>query len=313
MAYPEPERYEPDQNYQYDEHQRAYREQRRAQEPYGPVDAGPVHEDAYTYAYAALQDTYVLPEVGYAPGEHHPHDDYPGRNEYRRAEPDAQDPEAFEDGQPRVQRNRELDARPRPVSRRRWLIAVGGLALGMLLCALPFMMGSGAPPEGGDRSEGVLPLSTVTIPPDASEEPITLPEMPSTAPSSATPGSSSATPRTRRSVTHSATPGARPSVTRSATPPPTPTVTTPTQTRSPSPVLLGPSSNDGVATMAQQYCDRHTAGSSAEARNDGRWQCTRLLLASAVDMDVACHDTYGSGAYAQTSNPGDPYAWRCYR
>jgi hypothetical protein len=34
---------------------------------------------------------------------------------------------------------------------------------------------------------------------------------------------------------------------------------------------------------------------------------------SIVDMDVACRDTYDSGAYARTSNPDDAYAWRCYR
>jgi hypothetical protein len=38
-----------------------------------------------------------------------------------------------------------------------------------------------------------------------------------------------------------------------------------------------------------------------------------LLGSRIVDMDVVCSDTYGSGAYAQTSNGGDPYAWRCYR
>ncbi|MFG3687040.1 hypothetical protein [Micromonospora sp. NPDC047740] len=302
IAYPEPERDEPDHTYQYDEHELADREQRRAPEPY--VDAGPVHEDAY----AALQETYVLPEVGYTHEEHHPQDDDPGRNGYRHEEPDAQDLEAVEDGRPRVQ-HRKLDARPRPASRRRRLITVGGLALGMLLGALAFMWGSSPPPEGG------LPLSTATIPPDASEEPITLPVMPSTAPTSATPSSSSATPRTTRSVTRSATHSATPSTTGSAAPPSRRAVTTPTPTptQSSGPLLLGPSSNDGVATMAQQYCDQHAAGSSAQPRNDGRWQCTKLLFASVVEMDVACRDTYGAGAYAQTSNPGDPYAWRCYR
>jgi hypothetical protein len=38
-----------------------------------------------------------------------------------------------------------------------------------------------------------------------------------------------------------------------------------------------------------------------------------LLGSRIVDMDVVCSDTYGSGAYTQTSNGGDPYAWRCYR
>jgi hypothetical protein len=76
-------------------------------------------------------------------------------------------------------------------------------------------------------------------------------------------------------------------------------------------LLLGPSSGRGVATMVQGYCDRYSGG-SADPRNDGRWQCTRLLSASIVDMDVACRDTYDPGADARTSNPGDPYACRCY-
>ncbi|SCE94734.1 hypothetical protein GA0074695_2366 [Micromonospora viridifaciens] len=285
--------YEPDQPYQYDEHEQASWEG-RTQAPYGPIDAGPVREDAYV----GLQDTYLLPDVGYAQKEHFPHDDYAGPNEYRHGKSAPQDPEAVDDAPTQVLHIPELDAHPRPASRRRWLIAVGGLALGALLCVMAFTWGSGQPPEG-ER-----PLVIATIPPEASEEPIALPEIPSATPISATPRSSPATPRTTRSVTHSATPSAAPSVTRSATP---------AQTRSPSPVLLGPSSNDGVANMVQGYCDRHAVGSSAEPRNDGRWQCTRLLSASAVDMNVACRDTYGSGASARTSTPGDPYAWRCYR
>ncbi|MEU2615643.1 hypothetical protein ABZ570_29335 [Micromonospora sp. NPDC007271] len=293
VADPEPAGYEPDQPDRDDEHEEASWEG-RAQAPYGPIDAGPVREDAY----AGLQDTHLLPDVGYAQEEHFPHDDDAGPNEYRHGGSAPQDPEAVDDAATQVLHTPELDAHPRPASRRRWLIAVGGLALGALLCALASTWGSGQPPEG-ER-----PLVIATIPPEVSEEPIALPEMPSATPTSATPRSSPATPRTTRSVTRSAMPSTARSVTRSATP---------TQTRSPSPLLLGPSSSDGVANMVQGYCDRHAAGSSAEARNDGRWQCTRLLSASVVDMDLACRDTYGSGAYAGTSNPGDPYAWRCYR
>ncbi|MFU8876418.1 hypothetical protein [Micromonospora sp. SL4-19] len=294
VDYAESAGYEPDQPYRYDEHKQASWEG-PAQAPYGPIDAGPVREDAY----AALQDSYVLPEVGYAAQEeHYPHGDYPGPNEYRYGGSAPQAPEAVDDAPTQVLHTSELDAHPRPASRRRWLIAVGGLALGVLACAMAFTWGSGQPPEGAP------PLVTATIPPEASEEPIALPEIPSATPTSATPRSSPATPRTTPQVTRSATPSAAPSVTRSATP---------AQTRSPSPLLLGPSSNDGVANMAQHYCDRHAAGSSAEPRNDGRWQCTRLLSASAVDMDAACRDTYGSDAYARTSSPGDPNAWRCYR
>jgi hypothetical protein len=64
--------------------------------------------------------------------------------------------------------------------------------------------------------------------------------------------------------------------------------------------------------MVQRYCDRH-GGGSADPRHDGRWRCRRFLSASIADLDIACRDTYGSPAYAQTSDADDPYAWRCYR
>ncbi|MFU8873194.1 hypothetical protein [Micromonospora sp. SL4-19] len=299
VAEPAPAGYESDQTYRYDEHEQASWEERRAEAPYGPRDAGPVREDAYV----GLQDTYLPPDVGYAQEEHLPHDDYGGLNEYRYGGSAQQDPEAVDDAPTQVLHPLELGARPRPAGRRRWLIGVGGLAVGALACAMAFTWGSGGPPEGA------LPLVIATVPPEASEEPVALPEMPTAPPSSATPPSSSATPKTTPKVTRS--PSVAPSVTRPAAPPPTRAA--PAQTRSASPLLVGPSSNGGVANMAQEYCDRHAGGSSAEPRNDGRWQCTRLLSVSAVDMDVACRDTYGSDAYARTSNPGDPYAWRCYR
>ncbi|WP_328421581.1 hypothetical protein OG470_06020 [Micromonospora sp. NBC_00389] len=295
---PEPAYYQPDQTYMYDAHDQAYREERRAQDRYGPGDASSVHEDAY----GAQQERYAQSEAGYA-HEEYPHDDYASRNQYRHEEPGARNPEAPE-LRPRTKHNRDVDARPRPASRRRrWLIPVGVLALGALVCALAFMWGSGRPPEDG------LPLSAATTPPYPSEQPDPLLEIPSTPPDSAAPRNASTTPSATPSETRSATPSATPSVTPST---PKPTVATPTPTQNAGPVLLGPSSSRGVANMVQRYCDRHTGG-SADSRNDGRWQCTRLLSASIVDMDVACRDTYESGAYARTSNPDDPYAWRCYR
>ncbi|MFE9201169.1 hypothetical protein [Micromonospora sp. NPDC007230] len=301
LDYPEPEYDEPDRAYLYHEHDQAYREERRDHDPYRPIGASSVHEGAY----GAPQERYAPPEAGYTDEGYYPQDVSAGRNEYRHDESGPQDPEAEEGGRHRGKHSHGR-ARPRPASRRRrWLIPVGGLALGTLLCALAFMWGSGHPPEGG------LPVSATTAPPDPSEEPIAFPEVPSTSPNSAAPRSSSGTPSATPSLIPSLTPSATPRVTSSATPSATPSVA-PTQTQSSSPVLLGPSSSRGVTNMAQRYCDRYTGG-SAEARNDGRWQCTRLLSASIVDMDVACRDTYDSGAYARTSNPGDPYAWRCYR
>jgi hypothetical protein len=293
LADPEPAYDEPDRiylsdsylsdTYLSDVHDQAHREERGAHAPYEPTDATSVHADADT----AQLERYGAPEAAYAHGE------YPDHDDASREESDAQD-SGTDAERPRRKHSRDGVARSRSASRRRrWLIPVGGLAVGALLCALALMWGSGRPPAGG------LPISADTTPPDAFQQPITLSETPSTAPSSATP---------RRS---SATPSATPSVTPSATPIPTSTAATPTPTRSAGPVLLGPSSGRGVATMVQGYCDRYSGG-SADPRNDGRWQCTRLLSASIVDMDVACRDTYDPGAYARTSNPGDPYAWRCY-
>ncbi|MEU9739728.1 hypothetical protein AB0E12_11115 [Micromonospora chersina] len=304
LTYPEPAHYEPDQTFEYDQHDQAAGQERTDRPPYRHIEAGPVPEDAY----AALQDTYVLPEMGYAHEGLHPYDDDAGPNKHRHEEPGVQDPEAVADGRPRPIRHREFDPRPRPAGRRRWLIAVGGLALGLMLCAVTAMWAvSDQPPENE------VPLSIATNPPDASEQPLTLSETPSAAPSSAAPPESSPTPGRTRSVAPSATPSGTPAATPSATASPTRPATTPTQTRSAGPILLGPSSGDGVANMVQGYCDRRVAGSSATPRNDGGWQCARLLVASAVDMDVACRDTYGSDAYARTSDSGDPYAWRCYR
>ncbi len=303
-AFPEPAYDDPDRtylsdSYLSDEHDQAYRAERGAYVPYEPTDATSVDTDGDT----AQLERYAAPEAAYAYGEYPEHDDV-GRDEYHREEPDAKDPGTEEHGlRPRRRHHREV-ARPRPASRRRrWMIPVGVLAVGALLCALVLKWGSDRPPAGG------VAISTAPTPSDAFQQPIALSEPPSTPPSSTTPRRSSATP----SATPSVTPSAEPSVTPSAAPSATPTTTSiaPAPTRSSDPVLLGPSNRRGVVTMAQGYCDRYTGG-SADPRNDGRWQCSRLLSSSIVDMDVACRDTYDSDAYAQTSRSGDSYAWRCY-
>ncbi|MFG2053139.1 hypothetical protein ACGFI9_03825 [Micromonospora sp. NPDC048930] len=302
--------YQPSHTYQEHEGRRARPRHQRYADEYGQHDGAygqwnsaahpePAHDERdgqHEDAYAAPREPYAQPEAAHAHDGHYPH---AGRDEYRRPAPDAP-------GRPRRRHTRERDAHPRPPDgRRRWLIAAGGLALGALLCALAVGWWSGRPPAAG------LPVSAATAPPDPSGEPVILPEAPSAPPASAAP---STTPSATPSVTPSATPSASPSVTPSATPTPTPTTkkATPTPTPSPSPALLGPSTSRGVTNMVQRYCDRHTGG-SADPRNDGRWQCTSLLSASIVDMTVACRDTYGSGAYARTATPDDPYAWRCYR
>ncbi|MEU8001169.1 hypothetical protein AB0B66_08425 [Catellatospora sp. NPDC049111] len=111
-----------------------------------------------------------------------------------------------------------------------------------------------------------------------------------------------------------------PSATASPTPAPAPTSAVPTRpaatgpSRSPAPEPLGPADAAGVQDLAAKYCRQHVSGSVATPRADGGWQCVRLLVfVRAVDMDVACADAYGKGAYARTADQDDAYAWRCYR
>ncbi|MFC7246680.1 hypothetical protein ACFQO7_29720 [Catellatospora aurea] len=111
-----------------------------------------------------------------------------------------------------------------------------------------------------------------------------------------------------------------PPASASPTSAPAPTSAVPTRpaatgpSRSPAPEPLGPADAAGVQDLAAKYCRRHVNGSVATPRADGGWQCVRLLVfVRAVDMDVACADAYGKGAYARTTDQDDAYAWRCYR
>ncbi|GAB3966758.1 hypothetical protein [Plantactinospora veratri] len=81
------------------------------------------------------------------------------------------------------------------------------------------------------------------------------------------------------------------------------------------PVLLGPDDRDGLARMMDRYCDEHVGGASwADTRGDGGWECERLLLSSrTIDIDRACRDTYGDGAFAENREGRDPFGWRCFR
>lgn len=279
-------------------------------------DAGQVEEsfprsDPHAYRQPASDEpdqTYQYDQPDHAYREELPAHELDGPTDAWPVRGDVHAPnglDADESGRSRGNYSREL-SRPGPVRwRRRWLISVGVVALGGLLLALPVM-------SGPSRSGGGQPASGANTTPGALDAPTSLAEKPATSPSSATPRNSSAapspTPSRRPSARASAPPPAGPSTAK----PPTQAVAPAMQPESAGPVLLGPSSGTGVTNMVQQYCDRHSRG-SADPRSDGRWQCTWLLTASIVDMDVACRDTYGSGAYARTANSQDPYAWRCYR
>ncbi|RKE12192.1 hypothetical protein [Catellatospora citrea] len=181
----------------------------------------------------------------------------------------------------------EADRERRRKRRRRWWMFTA-TALGLLLCVQPLF-------SGGDDGSAPSSWQPDTVPDGRWSMGVAQPTagpIPTSAPAATT---------------------AAPEPTSAAPPRPAPTGSArPSQT--PGPVLLGPSGKAGVQDLAQEYCDRHGGGASAGPRLDGRWQCVRLLLfVSIVDMDVACADTYDKAAYAQTSDPDDAYAWRCYQ
>lgn len=178
--------------------------------------------------------------------------------------------------------SRELDTPPR--SRRRKFFLITAAGLGLLLCVQPLFTDDEVSPPSSWHGDGPLTSDQLIVP-------------------SVRPTGASLNPTGTAAPTPTTTSPTRSAASRAATVP-----------QSPKPLMLGPSDDRGVTKMVDEYCDRHVSGGSAESRDDGRWQCDRFLaFAKIVDMDVACGDSYGAGAYAQTSDADDPYAWRCYR
>lgn len=185
--------------------------------------------------------------------------------------------------------------------RRIWLVAVaGGLGVGVVLLTLSTVNDG----DLGIRTD--IPVAATSLPLETIG-PAVLPSVLNSP--------SSPVPTSPEEPTETPTPSPTPTPTPTATPTPTPTPS-PTEPSStpPQPVLLGPDGGSGVESMAEHYCDRYYGGASrARARSDGRWECQRFLASPRiVDMNQACADTYGSGAYAQQTG-GGAYGWRCYR
>ncbi|GAB4051329.1 hypothetical protein [Catellatospora paridis] len=181
----------------------------------------------------------------------------------------------------------EPDRGRRRTRRRRWWLFTA-TALGLLLCVQPLFSGGDDAGSPSSWQPDAVPDGSWTI---GVAEPTVDPILPS-APATTTgaPAPTSAAP-------------SRPAPTGPASASP-----------ASGPVLLGPSGKAGVQDLAEEYCDRHESGAMAGPRADGRWHCVRLLLfVSIVDLNVACADTYGKDAYAQTADPDDAYAWRCYQ
>ncbi|MBE1486222.1 hypothetical protein [Plantactinospora soyae] len=205
------------------------------------------------------------------------------------------------------------------------LTAILGLGLGLLVLAIPAGASVLRPYVwGGDSGpEAAVPVAVASPPaaspptqeagptpsgtPELSPSPTTSPSAP---PATGTPTTS---PSVRPVPTRTALPGVTPPLAPGGTSNP-PAAQLPPPPAPPEPVLLGPDGRDELAQMMDRYCDRHVGGTSwADPRGDGRWECQRLLLSSrTVDMDTACRDTYGDGAFARNDG-GDAFDWRCFR
>ncbi|MEO3815003.1 hypothetical protein [Plantactinospora sp. B24E8] len=207
------------------------------------------------------------------------------------------------------------------------LLSMVGLGVVVLAAAVsfgptpvrPLIWGEPEPqvgvPVNGSRNE---PPPAPSLPP-----PTVVPvETPSGAVPSGTPSPTPTEPDDRATATPSASPSRPSGAGGASTPtpggttsapagPPPPAVPAPP----PSPVLLGPDDQSGLSRMIDQYCDRHVGGASwADPRGDGGWECDRFLLSSRrVDLDLACRDAYGDGAFPDNPDPGDAHGWRCYR
>ncbi|MFY1674463.1 hypothetical protein ACN27G_31705 [Plantactinospora sp. WMMB334] len=224
--------------------------------------------------------------------------------------------------------------RRRRSSRRLRLVSTVGLGVGLLLIAIPFgtdlLRTVGL--DGGTGPQAGVPTA-VTDPP--ASPPIATPQpgpaADGTAPSgtpdpSPTAPDPSPTPRaTTRPTPPTGSPSPQPPLQGAAVPAPSATTGTPPATDPappappaapppPQPVLLGPDGRSDLVRMMESYCDEHVGGLSwAETRGDG-WECRRLLLSSrAVDLDRACRDTFGDGAFAENPQGRDPFGWRCFR
>ncbi|AVT30924.1 hypothetical protein C6361_17160 [Plantactinospora sp. BC1] len=229
----------------------------------------------------------------------------------------------------RHRRTGSADRRDRS-GRRLRLISTVGLGVGLLLLAIPFgaetlrttLWGGGTEPEVGVPvavADPPAPGSPVAEPtPDAA-----LPTGTPGATPTATPGPTSRAGGAPASPPPAPSTPARPPLQEAgaAVPTPPPTTAPPSSPAAPppppppaQPVLLGPDGRDGLARMMDRYCDEHVGGASwADTRGDG-WECERLLLSSrTIDIDRACRDTYGDGAFAENREGRDPFGWRCFR
>ncbi|MEO3926317.1 hypothetical protein ABGB07_20970 [Micromonosporaceae bacterium B7E4] len=219
-----------------------------------------------------------------------------------------------------------VDRRDRS-GRRLRVISTVGLGVGLLLLAVPFGAetlrtmgwGGGTEPGAGVPAAVASPPAPESTPPAYPTPddvlPTGTPAATPTAIPSPTSGATGAPAPTPPAPSVSSRPplqdAAAPTPPATTGPPPPPAAPPPP----PQPVLLGPDGRDELARMMDRYCDEHVGGASwADTRDDGGWECERLLLSSrTIDIDRACRDTYGDGAFAENPQGRDPFGWRCFR
>lgn len=182
---------------------------------------------------------------------------------------------------------------PRTVREYGWLAAAVGLGVVVLLCSLPFVSGPGLTWHSAE------PVSATPSAPVETSAPAThtAAPSPSAAPTTAKPTPSRSATRAPR----------RQNTTTAAAP-------RPVATTAAAPTLLGPQSADGLWQLVGGYCQRDEAWARPGENGDGNWWCLRWNRDPQVaDMTAACRNAFGGGAFAETSNRRDPFAWRCYR
>jgi hypothetical protein len=98
-----------------------------------------------------------------------------------------------------------------------------------------------------------------------------------------------------------------------APPEPAPPEPAPPEPAPPEPALLGPDTDDAMATALTAYC-LYDLGDPAVAKLDAddEWGC-RTDRNTVLDVDKACQWFYGDDAWSMTLDDDDPYSWRCFR
>jgi hypothetical protein len=161
-----------------------------------------------------------------------------------------------------------------------WLLAAGGVAVVVLLCAR-YLVGGAAPTWVAGEPVAARPLASTPPAPAA------------TATSAAAMLTSTRAPLA-----------------------PTPRASAPRPTASP--VLLGPGGDVELWLMLRRYCDEVHGARDAQLRSgfspaENNWECRGRGGPVPVDLTAACRHAYGAGAFARYGDADDALSWRCYR